>query len=128
MLLSKRTEVSVGADLHEELAIEARNSTNRLRSIIIGDNRVAILSDDRSGKKRLKVALKSNCAATGAATAMRRAKRLVQVQVHAVEAMIAGPGSADHRVHVCAVAENLSARIVKHLTDLLDVRLEQAEG
>ena len=72
--------------------------------------------------------LQADGAAAGAAAAVGGAEGLVEVQVHAVEAVVAGSGGADHGVHVGAVAEDLAARVVDHAADLLNGGLEEAEG
>ena len=58
---------------------------------------------------------------------MRRRKRLVQVQVHHVDAEVAGPHLADQRVHVGAVHVEQAALGVQDVGDLVDVLLEHAE-
>ena len=92
------------------------------------DGGVRAPPEDGFGQERLQMRLQADRAATGAAAAVGGAERLVEVQVHAVEAVIAGAGGSDHRVHVRAVAEHLAARVVDHGADPLDVRLEEAEG
>ena len=61
-----------------------------------------------------------------AATAVRDAEGLVQVQVRHVAAELARRGQADHRVHVRAVDVHLAAVRMDDLADLADVLLEHA--
>ena len=63
----------------------------------------------------------------GAAAAVRLRERLVQVEVDDVEAHVAGPGDAHHRVQVRAVVVERRPRVVHDPGDLLDVAVEQAE-
>ena len=71
--------------------------------------------------------LQTDRPAPGPATTVWRAKRLVQVQVHAVEAMITGAGGPDHRIHVRTIAEHLTADLVQHATDLFDIGFKQSQ-
>ena len=63
---------------------------------------------------------------TRAATAVRDAERLVQVEVRDVGAERTRLGDADERVHVGAVDVDLSARVVHEATDLADGLLVHA--
>ena len=62
-----------------------------------------------------------------AAAAVRLGEGLVQVEVDDVEAHVAGPGHAHHRVQVRAVVVERRAGVVDDLGDLLDVAVEQPE-
>ena len=57
----------------------------------------------RHGQERLENLLHGYRAGPGSAAAVRRRKCLVQVEVHHVDAHVAGAGDADERVHVGAV-------------------------
>ncbi len=61
-----------------------------------------------------------------AAAAMRNAKRLVQVEMADIGAVIAGPRQADLRIHVGAVEIDLAAMAMHDVADLADVLLEHA--
>ena len=61
------------------------------------------------------------------AAAVRRRERLVQVEVHHVDAEIARPRDAHQRVHVGAIHVNQRAFGVQDLGRLDDVLLEHAE-
>src|SRR5436309_1660950 len=60
----------------------------------------------------------------GTTTAVRDAKRLVQVQVAYVRANVARAAETDLGVHVCAVHVNLAAMLMDDLANLLDRFLE----
>ena len=81
---------------------------------------------DGRGEKWLKKRLAGHRAGAGTAAAMRRRKRLVQVQVHHVHAKVAGPRLADERVHVGAVHVEQRALGVENVGDLVDLALEDA--
>ena len=58
---------------------------------------------------------------------MRRRKGLVQVQVHHVDAEIAGPRDACQRVHVGAVHVEQRAALVQDFGNFRDALFEHAE-
>ena len=64
----------------------------------------------------------------GSAAAVGRREGLVQVEVHHVEAHVAGPRHPDQRVEVGAVVVQQRAGVVGEPRDLEDVLLEDAEG
>src|SRR5215475_8841563 len=71
---------------------------------------------------------KGNRAASRTATAMRRRKGLVQVEVHTVDAEIGGPHAPDDRVEIRPVAIKKCARSVHSIGYLEDLVLEEAAG
>ena len=62
----------------------------------------------------------------GAATAMRDAEGLVQVQMRNIRAPLAGPGQADQGVEVGAIGVDLAAMLVHGFADGDDILLEHA--
>ena len=58
---------------------------------------------------------------------MRDRERFVQVEVHHVEAEVAGADDAEQGVQVGAVAVHQAAAVVDDFDDFLDVFIEQAE-
>ena len=56
-----------------------------------------------------------------AAAAVRRRERLVQVELHDVDARVAGARLAEHRVHVRAVAVHEAALFVHDVGDLAEL-------
>ena len=63
----------------------------------------------------------------GSAAAVRRGERLVQVDVHDVDARFAGAHLAEQGVQVGAVHVDEAARFVHDIRDLAELLLEQAE-
>ena len=61
-----------------------------------------------------------------AAAAMRRREGLVQVDVHRVDAEVAGPNLADDRVEIRSVAIDERPRGMDRVGDRLHLRFEQA--
>ena len=61
------------------------------------------------------------------AAAVRDGEGLVQVEVHHVEAQVAGADDAEQRVQVRAVAIHQAAAAVHQLDDLFDVLIEETE-
>src|SRR5450759_4506982 len=64
----------------------------------------------------------------GGPGAVGRAERLVGVEVHHVEAHVAGPADAEHGVDVGAVVVEQAAGVMHEPGDLRDVLVEDAEG
>ena len=63
---------------------------------------------------------------TWAAAAVRDAKRLMQIQMANIGAVIAGATKADLRIQVCAVHINLAAVGVNDVANFANRRLEHA--
>jgi hypothetical protein len=63
---------------------------------------------------------------TRAAAAVWDAKRLVQIQMTNIGAVIAGATKTDLRIHVCAVHVNLAAMRVNDVANFANRRLEYA--
>ncbi len=59
---------------------------------------------------------------------MGRAERLVQIDMHRIDAKVAGAHPADNRVEIRPVAVNITARRVHRVRNFLQVALEQAAG
>jgi len=55
---------------------------------------------------------------------VRCAEGLVQVEVHHIDAQIAGAGDAHDGIEIGAITINQSANLVYHVADLDDVLLE----
>lgn len=83
--------------------------------------------EDWTGKEWFEVTLKTDCAASGAAAAVGGGECFVEVEVHAIEAVISRAGGADHCVHVCSVAEDLSTCLVDELTNLRDLAFKKGK-
>ena len=81
----------------------------------------------RRGQKWLEHLLDRHRARARTAAAVGRGEGLVQVEVHHVDAEIAGPRDAHQRVHVGAVHVQHGAFLVQDLGHADDVVLEDAE-
>ena len=79
-------------------------------------------SDERHRREGRERCGQHHRAGARAAAAMRRREGLVQVDVHGVDAEIAGPHLADDGVEVGAVAVEIGAGLVHRLGDLDDLR------
>ena len=88
----------------------------------------ALLPEDRQGQKRREGLLHRDRAGARAAAAVRGGEGLVEVVLHDIEAHVAGPGHAEQRVHVGAVAVDQSPLRVDDRGDLGHVALEQPQG
>src|SRR6202044_3374329 len=64
----------------------------------------------------------------GSPAAMRGRERLVQVDVHGVDAEIARTRLADDGVEIRAVAVEIRPRLVNRISDADDLALEQSAG
>ena len=64
---------------------------------------------------------------TRSAAAVRDGEGLVQVEVHQVEAQVAGTDDAEQGVQICAVAVHQAAAAVNQLDHLFDVLIEETE-
>ena len=104
----------------------ARRSCRRTpapgRSIAAGCSRTSSFLPERlqarRRQERLEHLLHGHRTRARTAAAVRRGEGLVQVQVHHVDAEIAGPRDADQRVHVGAVHVDQRALRVQDLGDL----------
>ena len=89
---------------------------------------VLVAADDRRHRQeRLEHVAHRDRPAARAAAAVRLRERLVQVDVHDVEAHVARPRDAADGVEVRAVVVHERAGAVEDLGDLLDVLVEEAE-
>ena len=124
-------DVGVGADEDAEVALEAAQAADRLRPLVVEvEARAAavgaLAADDlRPRQEGLDPLGDGDRAGAGAAAAVRLAERLVQVDVDDVEAHVAGPRVAHHRVEVGAVVVERPAGLVDQRGDLGDVLVEE---
>ena len=84
-------------------------------------------ADQRLGQEVRQMRGDTDGTDTRSAAAVRDGEGLVQVEVHQVEAQIAGADDAEQGVQVGAVAVHQAAAVVHELDDLLDVLIEEAE-
>ena len=78
-------------------------------------------------QERFEFLFHGDWAGTGSAATVRGRESLVQIQVHDVDAEVAGTDFADQRVHVGAVHVEQAAFGVHDLGDLVDLLLEDAQ-
>ena len=98
-----RHDVGQRANQHAEIAVECAHTADRLRQIVIPRPAIALRASDAASAETAPALLHRHGPAAGTAAAMRRRKRLVQIQVHHIDAEIARPRDADQRIHVRAV-------------------------
>ena len=130
-----RADVRVGAHEHAEVALEAAQPADRLGPVVVerevrGPGPVrALLAPHhlRARQERLDAVGHRDRPGAGPAAAVRLRERLVQVEVHDVEAHVARPRDAHHRVEVGAVVVERGAHVVHDARDLADVAVEQPE-
>ncbi len=94
--------------------------------------RIAVFAVDLArrigaGQELRQVGADTDRAGARTAAAVRRREGLVQVEVHDVDAEVAGAGDAEDGVEVGAVVVDQAASLVDDLHDLLDVLVPQAE-
>ena len=108
-------DVRVRADEHAEVAVERVHPADRVRA---GRRRDGSVPSVVALDARRRAGTATSCSTTptgpapGPAAAVRRRERLVQVDVHDVEAHVAGPARPEDRVEVRAVAVDEPARVV----------------
>ena len=80
------------------------------------------------GEERREMRPDADRAHAGAATAMRDAERLVQIEMADIGAVVAGPRQPDLRVQIGAIEIDLATMAMHDVADLADVLLEHAMG
>ena len=125
-------DVGVGADEHAEVAVEGVQPADALLRLEASSYRaVAILVSTRRtrgpGRNFARSCAHADRTRAGTAAAVRGGEGLVQVEVHDVDAEVAGPGDAEDGVEVGAVVVDQPARLVDGRDDLLDVLVPEAE-
>ena len=110
---------------------EARAGRRRGRPTRCGGPRPArpaTSSGSGVGQERRQALADADRSGAGASPAVRRREGLVQVEVHDVEAGLAGPEATEDRVQVGAVHVGDGPRALHRRNDLVDLVLEDAEG
>ncbi len=123
-------DVRVGADEDAGVADEAAQPSDRGRSLVRpleAERAVVVAQDARRRQVRDQPLPHPDRTGARAAAAMRRRERLVDVEVHDVEAGLARLEPAEDRVEVGAVHVGQRAGLVDRLEQLADARLEQPE-
>ncbi len=136
---AERADVRVRADEAAVVALEPAQPADRLRvveaeverrrigAVVAGLAVIGAPHDPRHHEVRLHPLGDRDRAAPRAAAAVRLGERLVQVEVHDVEAHVARARDAHDRVEVRAVVVGGRPRVADDLGDLLDVRVEDPE-
>ncbi len=100
-----RQDVGQRAHVHAEVAVERAHATDAICGRLY--SKPSVPSDFSTttgvGRNGSRIFLHGHRAGARTAAAVRRGEGLVQVQVHHVDAEVAGPRLADQRVHVGAV-------------------------
>ncbi len=106
---------------------ERPHLADRLRAVEVEPEAVSVLDRLRNRQERLQDVPDRDRPAARPAAAVRLRERLVQVDVHDVEAHVAGPGDPADGVQVRAVVVHERAHPVEDRGDLLDVLVEEPE-
>ena len=122
-----RQDVSQGSHQHAEVAVERAHAADGALALEIPRPLAADLLQSRRRQEGLERFLHGHRAGAGASTAVRRGEGLVQVEMHHVDAEIAGPRDSHQRVHVGAIHVKHGALGVQNLRRLHDVLFEDAE-
>src|SRR4051794_38574518 len=94
-------DVRQRAHEHTEVAIEGAHASDRMRAVVLkSELAVWTRNQYRSWEEWLQDSLASHRTRSGTSAAMRCRKCLMQIQVHHVNAEVAGARLADERVHV----------------------------
>ena len=123
-------DVRQRAHLHSKVAEPAADAAESIGGVCDNLVLLVLLVPDhaRVGQEFLQALAHAHGTAAGAAAAMRRRERLVQVDVHDVEAHVAGTRDTQHRVEVGSVVVHQAAGLVYKTGNLGDVLLEHAHG
>src|SRR5262249_55560408 len=110
--------IGQGANEHAEISAEGTHFADGGRPHAFKSQLAACFFDQNgNGPKRLQDLLHGHRAGAGAASAMRGAERLVQVEVHDVHAELAGARDAGESVHVGAIHVEERAFGVQYVGD-----------
>src|SRR6266849_3216130 len=71
--------------------------------------------------------LYTNRACTGATTTVRSATRLMQVEMHHIEAHIARASDTQHSISIGTIVVQLSPSLMNHRSNLSNVAIEKAK-
>ena len=122
-------DVGQRADEHSEVSVKGAHAADGVRAVVVEAERaVGAGDDDRCGKERLEDFFAGDGAGAGATASVRRGEGFVQVEVHHVDAEVAGARLAYERVHVGAVHVEQRAFGVQDVGDAVNLALEDADG
>ena len=89
---------------------------------------IGLLLDLRIGQQVLQTLAYANRTTAWTATTVRSGEGLVQIDVHHVEAHIAGTANAEHRVEIGSIVVHKTTTIVNETSNHRDVSFEDTEG
>ena len=123
-----RENVGERADQDAEISAEGFDSADGVRADLFEREASAFFFDEnRHRAEGLENFLHRHRAGAGTAAAVGRRESFVQVEVHHVDAEIAGARDAGQRVHVGAVHIEKRALVVQNFCDFRDALFEDAE-
>ena len=108
-------DVRVSLHHDKEVAVEGLHLADGLGPVVIQVVLLAVKLHDGHGEERSEVLLHSDRAGSGSAAAVRGRESLVEVEVHHIEAHVAGAANAQNRVGVGPVVVQEAALIVDYL-------------
>ena len=121
-----RTDERVGAHEHAERPAKPADLADRLGSVVVESERIALPDDCRRGQEGLEDLPHGHRPTTRPAATVWLREGLVEVVVDDVEAHVAGARDAADRVQIRAVVVEERPRVVEDLRHLLDVLVEEA--
>ena len=89
---------------------------------------IVALIGRHAGEERLQAFTHTNGTTAWSASAMRGGERLMQVDVHHIEAHVAWATGSQHRVEVGTIVVHQATTAMDERCDLWDSRLEETEG
>ena len=123
-----RLNISQRAHEHSKVAVESAYPSHRLRTVALKRQSAVRFGDHhRRRQERLQAFLDSHRARTRASAAVWSRESLVQVEMHDVDAEVAGAHLTDQRVHVGAVHIEKATFCMQDVGNLMDVLLEHAQ-
>ena len=133
VLAAEREDEGVGAQLDAEVTGPCADVDHRSVDLSASDGvleavAVAFLDDDGTREELLEALAHTDGTGAGTTATMRRGERLVEVDVHHVEAHVAGAADAKHRVEVGTVVVHQRAAVVDEAGNLGNLILEETEG
>ena len=120
-------DVRVRANEHAERSREAAHLADRLRTVVIEAESLAVPDHRRDGQERLERVANHDRPTARPAAAVRLREGLVQIDVHDVETHVTGSRDAADGVQIGAVVVEEGANLVEYLRNRRDVLVEEPE-
>ena len=121
-------DVSQSANEHAEISAEGFYAADGVRANLLeGKAAVFFLHENRNRQERLENLFHSDRTGSGTAAAVRGRKSFVQVEMHDIDAKIAGAGDAGEGVHVRAIHVEKRAFGVQDFGNFRHALFEDAE-